>query len=919
MIARRILPLLLAVAAVPAVALAQDSGLRFVQIANPNTSSFNGVNVYNFRTTRSINDNGVVVGALNPTLGFGGSAYYSINGAPVVTIAPINSQSMQAVAVNNSGLIVGISTSGTLATPWYYKIGTNTTAQAMTSDPAFPVTATQFVFGINDQNTVVATQRGGTTTRGYYWLPNASGLPVNAPTAVTAVAGTGTNTGVQAINNVSPRGVAAGFGQNGSFAIPVQYNLNTPSSTQLLNNGFGGNEVTGINDAGVMVGQGRVTSGGQPFTQIFSASTAPVPLPNYTGSPGFTSSSGAQIANLANTNLVLYTVNDGASSVAVLYNGLTGQAFNLNTAAMQSTAGGAITPSTTMTLGSINKWGQVLVSDNNTLGNSYIGTPEMRWQGPNRAGANVSGDWTTSANAWSWGVTPGAMHPVYIDSAAAGAFTVTLNSSTAQAAELNIGTTGTGTPTLQVTGSLRVTANDGTTFGNYSRWSTGVTTVGALGTLALSGATFSSDGGITVSGAISTSASATSSIIRSSAGTLKFVGGARTITVADGAAAVDLRIEAPISQGRFIKAGDGVLVLAGANTSTSGIQINAGVVQMGSVNALNSTLPADISFGPGSTGILRLNSFAPSVAYINSNANVGAPVIENGGLNAATLTVDNFGDTAFAGTIRDGGSAPLDIVKRGAATLTLSGTNTFTGGLSLTGTGRVVLASPEALPAFRSLSIGAGTTVQAAPSGANPKNNVRVLSFSIAGAATPAGTLDLTTNVLVVRYTSLTPFNLIEQQVAAGRGAAGTWTGLGITSSSAAANPASYALATAEASTLSVTNVGGVVLGPTDVVVAYTRLGDANLDGLVNFDDLLALAANYNQTIARNWVNGDFNYDNRVNFDDLLILAANYNQAAGTPGGTWALGLASVPEPSGLLALGSLTVILSRRMIRSRT
>jgi hypothetical protein len=54
--------------------------------------------------------------------------------------------------------------------------------------------------------------------------------------------------------------------------------------------------------------------------------------------------------------------------------------------------------------------------------------------------------------------------------------------------------------------------------------------------------------------------------------------------------------------------------------------------------------------------------------------------------------------------------------------------------------------------------------------------------------------------------------------------------------------------------------------------------GDATRDRVVNFDDLLALAKNYNSTGAT-YGGGDFNYDGAVNFDDLLILAKNYNKS----------------------------------------
>jgi hypothetical protein len=65
--------------------------------------------------------------------------------------------------------------------------------------------------------------------------------------------------------------------------------------------------------------------------------------------------------------------------------------------------------------------------------------------------------------------------------------------------------------------------------------------------------------------------------------------------------------------------------------------------------------------------------------------------------------------------------------------------------------------------------------------------------------------------------------------------------------------------------------------GGGDFQLAFFHLdGDANKDGVVNFDDMLIVAKNYNSTTA-DFTQGDFNYDNVVNFDDLLMLAKNYN------------------------------------------
>lgn len=99
--------------------------------------------------------------------------------------------------------------------------------------------------------------------------------------------------------------------------------------------------------------------------------------------------------------------------------------------------------------------------------------------------------------------------------------------------------------------------------------------------------------------------------------------------------------------------------------------------------------------------------------------------------------------------------------------------------------------------------------------------------------------------------------------------------------------------------------------------------GDANLDGTVNFTDLLTLAKNYNKS-SMSWFDGDFTYDGTVNFSDLLGLAKNYNKPV--PGdlpaefsadfrADVAAAFASVPEPTGvaLMGLGMLGLAGRRR------
>ena len=100
------------------------------------------------------------------------------------------------------------------------------------------------------------------------------------------------------------------------------------------------------------------------------------------------------------------------------------------------------------------------------------------------------------------------------------------------------------------------------------------------------------------------------------------------------------------------------------------------------------------------------------------------------------------------------------------------------------------------------------------------------------------------------------------------------------------------------------------------VLVRYTLSGDANLDGVVDFNDLVRLAQGYNTTVpstGSGWYHGDFNYDGGVDFNDLVKLAQNYNSvlpaseiagAAESFNADLAAAFASVPEPTLLGWLG---------------
>ena len=88
----------------------------------------------------------------------------------------------------------------------------------------------------------------------------------------------------------------------------------------------------------------------------------------------------------------------------------------------------------------------------------------------------------------------------------------------------------------------------------------------------------------------------------------------------------------------------------------------------------------------------------------------------------------------------------------------------------------------------------------------------------------------------------------------------------------------------------------GQPLDATSVVMAFTVTGDANLDGMVNDDDVTIVGATYAPGVSQpHWALGDFDYNGFVDDDDITLvgrvvqdrsgLLAHQSCASGLDGG----------------------------------
>lgn len=135
--------------------------------------------------------------------------------------------------------------------------------------------------------------------------------------------------------------------------------------------------------------------------------------------------------------------------------------------------------------------------------------------------------------------------------------------------------------------------------------------------------------------------------------------------------------------GQLIKEGDGTFTLDGTINDGGNLTLNGGELQLGGPDRISDGRFVSI----GNNASLNLNSFDQTVGGLSGNATSSVD------LGSGTLTTGNLGiNTSFFGSITGGGG----LVKEGAGTLSLAGTNAYTGATNIAA-GALRVTHPDAL------------------------------------------------------------------------------------------------------------------------------------------------------------------------------------------------------------------------------
>jgi len=351
--------------------------------------------------------------------------------------------------------------------------------------------------------------------------------------------------------------------------------------------------------------------------------------------------------------------------------------------------------------------------------------------------------------------------------------------------------------------------------------------------------------------------------------------------------------------------------------------------------------------------------------------NLGGGTLVTGTFTQGTGTAAfNFGGGTLKAAAALGITMPLTLAGAGAIdtngfTVTLTGGLTGTGSLVKAGVGALSIEGPQAYGAPSALTVDQGAAVMKTDAGSatsaplmvsvvgagstislDVSEHLAALSLTGGGRASllyghdkmllvralgieeaagaPTSRLDLADNAMIVDYDdpAASPLLDVKRWIAAGCHGR-LWDGNGIVSTSAAGQATTYGLGYAQNDLLfpkdQFSTFAGQDVDLTTVFVKYTYLGDVNLDGKVDDNDVTIAVLDYDRGLAdtHTWQEGDVSgYDGKIDDNDITALVLNYGAGwRSGMGGPLGETTAAVPEPAALslLAAGLLAITFRKR------
>ncbi len=729
------------------------SGAGSLTKVGTGTLTLTGANTYSGATTVSAGTVTASSGSLGGTSGLTVSAgtlnAVNFNASASLAVSAGATANVSGTGLTLSGAITNngaLNFTGVTGTVTVGSIGGTSGTTSFSSNAS--VTSGISAGTVNVTGALTSSISGGTVTAGSLTAATVSGAATSVTVAGAATIGT----------------LSAGtVNLNGATASITTLNggtVNLGSTVLTVSGGTSAGAITGANGSLVKTGAGSLTlSGANTFggSTTVNGGTLTAAAGALAGTAGITVNAGTlgavdanasatlsvatgATATFSGANLTLGavtnngTVNftDNSAGGLVTLAGLAGTGTS-NFLADATIGGAGITGGVVNVAGVLNASisGGIVTADSINASSITGGVVTILNANAHTGGNVVSGGTVRSgdnAGISSGGLTVNGATTLTSDGTTARTFTyaVALNS------DVTLGATTTYTGDLTFQGDVNLGAGDRTITADSTATISGVISNGSLtkagaSTLTLSGAntyagstTVSAgtlatlgNGVISASSAVTVAAGATLQLggaesldAVSNAGTLQ-LGGALTLGANGGSSSLTGTVT---GSGSLVKDGAGTLALATANSYAGGTTLNAGTLQVGAAGALGSgglTLNGGTLATTGASSVVLPNAVTltgdVALGDAATTGSVGlAGTVDLGG--ARTLTVAT--DSSITGVVSNGA-----LTKDGAATLTLSAANTYTGRTTvnagvLATTGFGVLASTSGV------SVASGATLR---------------------------------------------------------------------------------------------------------------------------------------------------------------------------------------------------------------